>query len=272
VMLTVARACDLLKFSATFTPGVGSTTKLESSVDEHTCLLSTVVPAGARTGTIDVLHPDSETIYSSKEAFTIPCPDEPEAGTDGGAHLEETDAEAGTPAACVPQGSVSGAPTASLSESKVCPGATIHAFGSNLRTKTCMKIGDVEFSSTSSGGTAIVPQNVPTGPQTLTIEAAGGSVDVPITITPGQAPDVTSVTPQAATEGQEVTLTGVGFQGVTSVTVAHDSQPIGKSATVKTNTGTTITFDVPAGLTPGPYHVTVYKPDCGISEPKLTIQ
>lgn len=183
-----------------------------------------------------------------------------DAGSDGG------------PPACVPTGTVSGPPTGSPSGSAHCGGSEVFWSGSNLGTGTCWTIGDRTFPSVpGSGARAVIPNDIPPGAYTLTVQAAGGSVSAPFTITAGEAPNAVSIAPASGPPGTTMTVTGTGLTDFDVVTVAPAGGGGGSaSAPVTSSTGTSLTFDVPV-LPPGTYKVDLFKADCGFDSIDFTI-
>lgn len=129
-----------------------------------------------------------------------------DAGSDGGPN----DGDAAPPA-CVPTGTVSGPPTGSPSGSVSCAGSEVLWSGSNLGTGTCWSLGDRTFPSVpGSGERAVIPNDIPPGAYTLTVQAAGGSVSAPFTITSDSCPGADAGTDAGKDGGGlEVTVGGV---------------------------------------------------------------
>lgn len=193
------------------------------------------------------------------------CPD---AGSDGDAG---GDAEAGPPPGCVPSGTVSGPPTGSPSGSAHCGGSEVFWSGSNLGTMSCWTIGGKTFSSVpGSGQRAILPMDIAPGSYTLSVQAPGGTITAPFTITAGEAPNATAISPASGPPGTAMTVTGTGLTGFTNVTVSGTGGPPSASVPVTSQNGTSLTFAIP-NLAPGSYKVDFYKADCGFDSINFTI-
>jgi hypothetical protein len=154
----------------------------------------------------------------------------------------------------------------------------VHVTGTNTGTDMCLTIGSVTF-PTLPGDVrrAKIPYGIAPGTYQMTIEGPGGSTQKEFTITPGEAPEITGISPMTASPGALVTLTGTGFMGLTEVTVIHftsrtgpPDQVVNAPATVD-RAGKSLTFNLPANIAAGYARVQTEKPSCGFDEVPLTV-
>ncbi len=132
-------------------------------------------------------------------------------------------------------------------------GTSVTITGTNLTGATSVKFNGTAAIITSNTATQIVttvPAGATTGP--ITVTTAGGTATSATNFTVGAAsvPTITSFTPTAGPVGTSVTITGTNLTGATSVKF-H-----GTSATITSNTATTIVTTVPASATTGTITVT----------------
>ena len=138
----------------------------------------------------------------------------------------------------------------------------------------------VEFSLIPPGADA--PETAPATPPTLTtrtVAVPGGAADGPLRVTTFATTGltttqfnvgtcITEISPTSGDVGTQVTITGVGFEGATSVQFFNGVQAI---YTIATNTSTvdTITTTVPFGAATGP--ITVVSPGGTATSADFTI-
>ncbi len=140
-------------------------------------------------------------------------------------------------------------------------GATVRLYGTGFSTTASQDT--VKFSGTKATVTTAytfelivtVPSGAASG--TVTVTAPGGSASSPaaFTVTPSQAPTVSSLSATIATPGTQLTATGTNF----NTAAADDTLAIGQTrASVASATATSLTWTVPASAGSG--HVRVQTP------------
>ena len=101
-----------------------------------------------------------------------------------------------------------------------------------------------------------VPQiawdSIPAGKlNTVEVTTAGGTVSYTFTVT-APVPSVSAISNENAVAGQEITITGSDFYGITKVVFPGNKEV----TTIKTNSSKSLTLTVPAGVSSGPVQVT----------------
>jgi hypothetical protein len=135
-------------------------------------------------------------------------------------------------------------------------GTQVDVQGTNFTGATSVTFNgtaDTSFQVNSSTDiTAHVPSGASTGPIAVTTGSGSGASTTNFTVTGGggNPPTVTSFTPTSGPVGTNVSITGSGFTGATTVKFN------GTAASFTFNSDTSISAHVPSGATTGPIAVT----------------
>lgn len=119
--------------------------------------------------------------------------------------------------------------------------------GSGLGNATNVTVGGITLTPTSNTPTQIVvviPDTMPTGPQTVSVTTAIGNDTTSVTVN-GAPPVTTNVTPASVVQGQNITITGTGL-GNAAVTIGGGSTLMVSNS--MTQIVVTVTGFVPTGI------------------------
>ncbi|PZA12230.1 transporter [Rhodopseudomonas palustris] len=135
--------------------------------------------------------------------------------------------------------------TISPSSGSTGGGTSVTITGTNLSGVTSVTIGGASatLGTNTSTSIAVTTPSGTAGARDVVVTTAGGSVTSTGGFTYILSPSISTITPNAGPTagGTSVTITGTNLSGVTSVTVG------GASATLGTNTSTSIVITTPAG-------------------------
>ena len=181
--------------------------------------ISTVVPAGATTGTLAVTTPGGTATSATSFSVTSPAP-----------------------------------AITSLNPTSGLVGTAVILTGTAFTGATAVKFNGTAATFTVNSDTAIrttVPAGATSGNVTVTTPAGTGTSASPFTMsTPAPAPAITSLSPTSGLVGTAVTLTGTAFTGATAVKFN------GTTTLFSVTSDTSISTVVPAGATSGTLSVT----------------
>lgn len=146
-------------------------------------------------------------------------------------------------------------------------GTQVTLTGTNLNGVTAVKFSNnvtSQFTVNSSTQiTATVPSAAVTGPLTLS-KVGTPDVTAPVFVV-GSCPSVSGISPAGGLPGTNVTISGAGFTGVSSVKFSNNV-----TAQFTVNSNTQITATVPSGTVSGP--ITISKPSCpDVQTPSFTL-
>ena len=140
-----------------------------------------------------------------------------------------------------------------ISPSSVLTGDLISIKGKKL-SNASVEIGGIAVTpeeNTASLITATIPRGATIGDQVVIVETSEGKTTSKIFVTgKGAGPVITSVTPNPASVGENITILGTGLANC-AVYIYK------KQATIISNTATTIKVTVPAGIPKGSAAVSV---------------
>lgn len=134
-------------------------------------------------------------------------------------------------------------------------GAVVTITGRNF-----VQVADVSIGTLSVPFTTVSPTSitfvVPAGAATnqVSVRTAFGSARSAANLTILARPTITSFTPLQGAAGVRVTVTGTGLNVGTTTTLVIGGKTV---TTFTTRTATTLAFNLPAGITPGLYTITV---------------
>ncbi|MCC6998274.1 MAG: IPT/TIG domain-containing protein [Deltaproteobacteria bacterium] len=132
------------------------------------------------------------------------------------------------------------------------PGTAVTINGTNFNGVTAVRFGGTPATAFAMVSGTVVSANVPVGAQSgpISVVASGGTATSAASFTVPGAPTITSFTPTSGPVGTQVTVTGTGFSGATTVRFGTIDASI---FSVVSNTA--ITANVPAQTFGGPISV-----------------